>query len=152
MPTRGRLNERLLMLHGALTGCRSESTPFCSLSSVQSRVSVNNEIEDRVKWNTGQVELKWYGTDALKKNCLSCVPGDQEELHTEGDSWSLGKISRDTQSRNGILGWENHRSGDNAFLQARSIVFCFSLKQKFHAQEFALYSLHGGESNADCAR
>ena len=26
-PTRGRLNERLLLLHWALTGCRSESTP-----------------------------------------------------------------------------------------------------------------------------
>lgn len=114
-PTRGRLNERLLLRHWALTGCRSESTPFCSLSGVQSRVSVNNEIEDRGKWNTGQMELKQHGTGALKKNCLSCVLGDQEEIHTEGDSWSLGKISRGRQSRNGILGWENHRSGDNVF-------------------------------------
>ena len=47
---------------------------------------------------------------------------------------------------------KNCLSGDNAFLEARSIVFCLFLKQKFHAQEFALYSLHGGESNADCAR
>lgn len=82
-PTRSRLNERLLILCWALTGCRSESTPFCSLSSVQSRISVHKEIEDRVKWNTGRVELKQHGTDALKKNCLSCVSWEIKKSSTQ---------------------------------------------------------------------